>query len=469
MPPLRGSKLQREVRRLKIGKKPGPDGWSAEELRQLPLPYYHALAQLLNRCEAIGRWPKALHVVNTVFLDKGKPPRPLDVRPIALSSEIYKLWAGARSGFVQQAVNQHTTDGVLGGKQGITVIEAVGETMVRLEVRELAGHTTLGLHSDLTRCYERIPHRLLHLIGCRYGIPTPLLKLVIMMYQFPKILSVDSLSTWARDGRCNGTLAGCRLAVQFMALLGDTLLRTLHRHTPLLAARAYVDDIVFHSGEGNKVLDEFNIAHGIYRQWIEALGFVANSKTGIWSQHGGHLAAQAYSGQFGYAVVSEVRDLGVDLCLRGAGRRPTHTTRMKRAFANCLRLQRSSGFSQVQLQLGVRLIILGKALWASELCPPSWHTMTELGQQVAKVIYKTLMGRNVELALGILATTPGLIPHHLRCMRTIAFWHRWLLSPRVPRALLEDAWQVGLKVAVKKHLWAFSGMLQTNFNGGCRL
>ena len=142
-----------------------------------------------HRCEATGRWPKALHVVNTVFLDKGKPPRPLDVRPIALSSEIYKLWAGARSGFFQQAVNQHTTDGVLGGKQGITVIEAVGETMVRLEVRELAGHTTLGLHSDLTRCYERIPHRLLHLIGCRYGIPiAPLLKLVIQMYQAPRDL-----------------------------------------------------------------------------------------------------------------------------------------------------------------------------------------------------------------------------------------------------------------------------------------
>ena len=198
------------------------------------------------------------------------------------------------------------------------------------------------------------------------------------------------------------------------------------------------------AARGTRCLMSSTSRHGIYRQWVEALGFVANSKTGIWSRHGGHLAAQAYSGQFGYAIVSEVRDLGVDLCLRGAGRRPTHTTRMKQAFAKCLRLQRASGFSQVQLQLGVRLIILGKALWASELCPPSWHTMTELGQQVAKAIYKTLMGRNVELALGILATTPGLIPHHLHCMRTIAFWHRWLLSPRVPRALLEDAWQVGL-------------------------
>ena len=287
-----------------------------------------------------------------------------------------------------------------GGKQGVTIVEAVGETMVRLEVRELSGFKSLWLHSDGICCYDRIPDRLLDLGCCGYCIPQVLPALMIQMYQAPRLLTIGSLTTWARPGRCNDTPAGCRLAMQFMAVLSRSLLRTLIVKVPNLAARAYVDDIVCHSGESERISEEFATAHEIYRQWVQALALLLKAELVPgkvwWACRGAGLC------KFGYAVVSEVQDLGVDLCLCGAGRRSTHHTRMQQAFAKCHRLQRSSGFTQVQLQLGVRLIILGKDLWASEPCPPSWSVMTELGQQVARVICKTLMGRNLELAFGIL-------------------------------------------------------------------
>eukprot|EP00971_Amphidinium_carterae_P037228 731510-Amphidinium_carterae.3 len=120
--------------------------------------------------------------------------------------------------------------------------------MLKLEVRSAIKKDTLGLHSDLTRCYERVPLHVMQAVAVAYGIPSTVVALIVSMYRAPNFLTVDCLTTSAHPDRVNGMLAGCRVAVQLMALLGDTLMRAWHRHVPTLDARGFVDDIVFHSG-----------------------------------------------------------------------------------------------------------------------------------------------------------------------------------------------------------------------------
>eukprot|EP00973_Karenia_brevis_P019038 2610282-Karenia_brevis.AAC.1 len=67
----------------------GLDGWRAYELKRLPRILLDALADIFNLIEETGQWPKSLQQAYISLISKGEGVRPLDLRPISVTSVVY--------------------------------------------------------------------------------------------------------------------------------------------------------------------------------------------------------------------------------------------------------------------------------------------------------------------------------------------------------------------------------------------
>ena len=73
----------------------GVDGWRLHELKSLPEELLQRLA-ILNLVEDTGRWPECLTKALVTMIPKGEGFHPLDLRPISVTPNIYRLWSSCR-------------------------------------------------------------------------------------------------------------------------------------------------------------------------------------------------------------------------------------------------------------------------------------------------------------------------------------------------------------------------------------
>eukprot|EP00971_Amphidinium_carterae_P119854 2373998-Amphidinium_carterae.1 len=133
--------------------------------------------------------------------------------------------------------------------------------------------------------------------------------------------------------------------------------------------RAYVDDFMLyvHGESMAEVVRKTSSLHQSLTRWLNEMAVEVNNKT--------HLAAssevllkklrQADHGSMrDYSNAAEVRDLGVDIQLRGRHRMVTHGDRFQHALAGLKRLW-VYNFSKRYAELAVKHIAFTRALWAS--------------------------------------------------------------------------------------------------------
>ena len=80
---------------------PGIDGWQVHELKALGLSSFQKLAMLYHIIEHAATWPSNLLEVPVTTLKKGSGQTPLQIRPISLTSHIYRVWAKRRWSHLQ--------------------------------------------------------------------------------------------------------------------------------------------------------------------------------------------------------------------------------------------------------------------------------------------------------------------------------------------------------------------------------
>ena len=75
------------------------DGWGWRELKVLPVSWYDGLARILTKVEKIGVWPHGLldaYIAMIPKTDGGAAP--LGQRPLSVVPIVYRIWASARMG-----------------------------------------------------------------------------------------------------------------------------------------------------------------------------------------------------------------------------------------------------------------------------------------------------------------------------------------------------------------------------------
>eukprot|EP00971_Amphidinium_carterae_P292012 5796659-Amphidinium_carterae.1 len=214
---------------------------------------------------------------------------------------------------------------------------------------------------------------------------------------------MGTLSTWSDGERHAGMPAGDPLAVPFMGILTTTLMEP----TEMMGAtlRAYIDDIVqdLHSlTQNGKGYEQFLDVHAVFREWVDALGFLTNDKTSVWSTTAaGQKKLEELAETHGYGQSTDIRDLGVDIAVRGVTKSDTSRVRLRTSIERCYRLHRCSGFNMVERQLGALQLVLAKATWGCELVPASGAILSELGKSISKFVFGPVGGRHQELSLGV--------------------------------------------------------------------
>ena len=77
---------------------PGPDSWRVTELRRLPDEAWQQLAELMDLVEQRGELPEAMtHAWMADLAKDSTPTAPLSIRPISLTSTVYRVYIAART------------------------------------------------------------------------------------------------------------------------------------------------------------------------------------------------------------------------------------------------------------------------------------------------------------------------------------------------------------------------------------
>ena len=124
MPRLTGQMLADVVRRK--GATVGSlHGWGWRELKVLPVSWYDELARCLTKDEDIGVWPDGLLDAYIAMIPKTDgDATPLGQRPLSALPVVYRIWASARMGQLEDWFRFWVPDSVFSAGGGRSSVEA---------------------------------------------------------------------------------------------------------------------------------------------------------------------------------------------------------------------------------------------------------------------------------------------------------------------------------------------------------
>ena len=96
LPPLTSMILKQAATQHKARTAAGACGWRKAELTALPMMAWEELAELLNLCEEAHQLPAPFHQTWISMIPKPNAKGPMDLRPIGVTSLVYRTWAKAK-------------------------------------------------------------------------------------------------------------------------------------------------------------------------------------------------------------------------------------------------------------------------------------------------------------------------------------------------------------------------------------
>ena len=336
---LSGKDYFRRFRKLP-NKAPGPDGWTVQVLRALPLQACELIAEVCQRVEETGRAP-AQWTASLVALMAKKPQIE---RPIALCHVVYKAWIKARYYLVEQWLESFTAkapwDAAVKGTACLDV--SIGRAL-QFEVAKTRGKKRAALFVDLSTFYETICHQRLEESALRLSFPMVLLNVAFQVYRGRRLLSAESrISPGAYAGQ--GILAGCPIAPALSKLALFECCQRAHSSQYADSISVWLDDI---SGDVESKHPRETAAriYKFYTLLKEELGsaelLMSRDKSAFVCSDGETTKAlKALLKPEDPKIVSVVKDLGVDAA--GAARRRVdqQTQRIQKASKRSSRLRR---------------------------------------------------------------------------------------------------------------------------------
>ena len=221
----------------------GPDGWTMDELRALPLPLLDFLASFFSVVEATGAWPPALLQATVVLIPKGdSAASPSALRPITVLPAPYRLWALARLRSLwswQEAWISHTQHGF---RPAHCAPDAAWLWALQLEEALSGGSPCCGALLDWAKAFDRLPHSILFPLAEHAGLPRQVLlplryMLTHLQRRFRTPCGIGSAFV-----ATNGIPQGDPVSVLWMNLFMAVWSRLLLAEAPGSTPRSYADD-----------------------------------------------------------------------------------------------------------------------------------------------------------------------------------------------------------------------------------
>eukprot|EP00971_Amphidinium_carterae_P029486 580633-Amphidinium_carterae.2 len=158
----------------------GPDGIQRDIRLKCSHNLHPVLVAFYKRVEHLHQWPAWLTTVKFVYLSKPSTvPKPENLRPIALASHVYKLWA--------------------------QLCKPVFDEMV-----PSLGNTPHGMHADIGKAFDGVPHAALQRVLLAWGAPAHMVCLVLQVYAGKRWLQWTDAAVEVH-GIVRGIAPGCPL------------------------------------------------------------------------------------------------------------------------------------------------------------------------------------------------------------------------------------------------------------------
>eukprot|EP00662_Eupelagonemidae_sp_cell21_P057566 gene57566-biopygen5808 len=236
--PLTADDLRRALNRMCARSAGGMEGWRPAELKRLPPPLLELVATMLNCFEETGEWPDALLEAFITLIPKdGAGGGPLDLRPITVTSALYRLWAAARVRQVLEWQELWMPRGARGFRLGCGTDDVYYTLALRIERALLRDEPLVGLGLDLAKAFDSLPQTIMLSLCAALGMSERILRPLRTMYRrLHRRFRFAGNVAGRRFLSTVGILQGCPLSVTLLTAIMSVWAKALERETRLCPA-----------------------------------------------------------------------------------------------------------------------------------------------------------------------------------------------------------------------------------------
>lgn len=228
----------------------GLDGWRPGDFKNLPADILELLLLIYDRIEADGIWPEPVSWAGISLIPKGEGGKPLQLRPITVTSVVYRLWAASR----MRQCNEWQTEWLAKGQHGARSHHGTMDALVRIslafEQAALDGTPLHGVAVDLSKAFDNVPVEIVFAIMRELGMDERVCRPLRAMYH--QIQRRFKISGFVGDAfrSTNGILQGCPLSVMLLNAIMMVATAALGAD---VEGESYVDDLTLLSTNPEKL------------------------------------------------------------------------------------------------------------------------------------------------------------------------------------------------------------------------
>ena len=279
--PITPAMWRAAIKRFKPRAARGPDGYSRDDLLNMPLPRVVELLDILNDVENNGNWPEQLVNGLVHALDKRNGCESVaGFRPICLFSIVYRTWAGIRARQLLRWLSEISPAGTFGFLQGREATEVWYLLECLVESAVQTSQALSGYGSDLVKAFNNLPREPLFEASAWLGIPSCVLTpWKAFLSRVERRFVVHGFVSDAITSNC-GYPEGCPLSTVAMAVCSFLHHKYMQVFAPSIESLSYVDNLLGISRGAFDVAQGLNVT----RCFCEALALeLDDSKTYVWS------------------------------------------------------------------------------------------------------------------------------------------------------------------------------------------
>ena len=221
----------------------GIDGWRMCELERLPDALLEGYAKLYNLIERTGVWPEGLLTALVTLIPKGCSQLPTDLRPITVTSAVYRLWACRRLMDVTKWQEHWALPSQHGFRPNHRGEDVIMEITTLIEESLLDEDSKLYILAlDFQKCFDRVPQELVLKLAEDLGMHQRVIHPLRTMYRLLKRRFKMPLGVGEEFEVTNGILQGCPLSVILINALLFIMLASIEEGIPGAFTESFADD-----------------------------------------------------------------------------------------------------------------------------------------------------------------------------------------------------------------------------------
>ena len=213
------------------------------EIAALPDPLLEAFVEVFNAVEEHGIWPDGVLDSLVTLIPKGEGNDPLKLRPITVTSALYRLWASIRLADVLRWQEKWIHSSQHGFRPRHSCDDVIMDIALELEQAQLDGVAVHGIALDFAKCFDWVPQNLVLALVEKLGLHPRILRPIEMMYRSLRRRFKYPLGVGQSFEVTNGILQGCPISIVLINALLSVLSRAIVAEVEHAAPRSYADDL----------------------------------------------------------------------------------------------------------------------------------------------------------------------------------------------------------------------------------